>query len=102
MFGTNRLQLIGFLKAKLFYIVSEPLLSPPSISLGRYLFNDATEGSLRAHLKKENLANGLSSWTSDNSAGAMLWVVFDLTDHGVEEYPQGQKLSSRHRREQAL
>jgi len=61
--------------------------SQPSAYLS-YLFNDATEGSLRAHLKKENLANGLSSWTSDNSAGAMLWVVFDLTDHGVEEYPK--------------
>jgi insulysin len=53
-----------------------------------YLFSDATEGSLRAAVKKANLATSVSSWTSDTSASAMMWVVFDLTDHGAENYPQ--------------
>jgi insulysin len=54
----------------------------------QYLFSDATEGSLRATLKAQNLANGVSSWTSDTSAAAMLWLVFDLTDEGVKNYPK--------------
>jgi insulysin len=51
-----------------------------------YLFSDATNQSLRAAVKKANLATGVSSWVSDTSATSMLWVVFDLTDHGVENY----------------
>jgi insulysin len=53
-----------------------------------YLFSDATNVSLRAAVKEANLATGVSAWVSDTSATSMLWTVFDLTEHGEENYEQ--------------